>query len=277
MSPLRVRGYNTFHRDIEVAIPEVISCDGKVSKHSRRTESAKSEGQRPLDTLNAYSSAWGMCLDQVFIPQKKSEPTAMPDLLRGLDISGGAVITSDALNTKTPTTDAIIAGGGNYVLAVKLNHPTLYEDFQSYFDEEQLDKIRQGKDDACQYYAYAEKEHGAEVTREYFLSTHANWFYKSEQWSGLKAVGMEYKTVKPDNVNEQVKTVCRYYICSIKDISVFAHAVRSHWGVENGLHSQLDFTFKDDANKTMEGNGAEGLQIFKKIALAILKVSHIEA
>ncbi|MCL2352416.1 MAG: ISAs1 family transposase [Firmicutes bacterium] len=99
------------------------------------------------------------------------------------------------------------------------------------------------------------------------------WLYNKEKWSGLKTIGMEIKTINKNNPNLPVVTEQRYFISSVKGIEDFSRAVRSHWGVENGLHWQLDFTFKDDKNTTMPENGAKNLQIFKKLALAILKMA----
>ena len=82
---------------------------------------------------------------------------------------------------------------------------------------------------------------------------------------------MVRRTVKPLIPDKPVTVEDRYYISSTTDVRVFSRAVRSHWGVENCLHWQLDYTFRDDHNNTTKGNGAEGLQIFKKLALMLLK------
>jgi predicted transposase YbfD/YdcC len=84
---------------------------------------------------------------------------------------------------------------------------------------------------------------------------------------------MELKTIQKSNPATPVSTATRYYISSVKDINDFSRAVREHWGIENGLHWHLDFTFKDDKNTTMARNGASGLQIFKKLSMAILKMA----
>ena len=111
------------------------------------------------------------------------------------------------------------------------------------------------------------------VTREYYLSSDIGWLYGREKWAGLKAIGMAVKTTKSNNPAKGAVTEVRYFISSVTDVVEFSEAVRNHWGVENGLHWHLDFTFRDDKNTTMIKNGARNLQIFKKLALAILKMA----
>lgn len=95
------------------------------------------------------------------------------------------------------------------------------------------------------------------------------WYSEKEQWKGLRSFGMVYKKiVKPDGSYEEES---RYYICSIgENVDEFERATRGHWGVENNLHWQMDFTFQDDKNRSMAKTGAKNLQIMKKIALSIL-------
>ena len=255
---------------------DIISLDGKESRGSKRKEAVRAE-VKPLNTLNAYSNNLGICLDQEFIDDKTNEIPAMPVLLKRLDIEG-AVVTCDALNTQTATAKAIISGGGEYVMALKGNHKNLFNDIVDYFDEETKSEfIRKEKETAktgqtpIRYTRTTEKGHSSIETREYYLETDIEWLYDREEWVGLKSIGMVHKTIQPLNPNEPTKYEDRYYISSVTDVSNFARAVRCHWGVENSLHWQLDYTFADDHNNTTKSNGAEGLQIFKKLALTLLK------
>jgi predicted transposase YbfD/YdcC len=255
-------------------MPEIISCDGKKSNNSGRKETYSHESKPPVNSLNAYSGNYGACIGQVFIDEKRNEIPAMPILLKGLNISN-CIITCDALNTQTTTVASIIDGGADYVIALKRNHPTLYDDLHEYFDDNRLNDIRNGLEPNCKYTYTEEYEHGAIVKREFFISTDIAWLYKVNEWRGLKSFGLEHKTIIHDDVTISETHVNRYYLNSIENIQDFSRAVRLHWGVENGLHWQLDYTFKDDANKTLSGDGAEGLQLFKKLALVILKVARL--
>ncbi|MGO1820285.1 MAG: ISAs1 family transposase [Senegalia sp. (in: firmicutes)] len=243
---------------------DILSIDGKTSCGSKRKDTDV-EGSRALHTLNAYSSNYGMCIGQVFVNEKSNEIPAVKDLLKILDIKG-TVLTWDALNTQKSTVEEVIRCKGDYVGALKGNQVLLYNDVKDYFEEEVLEELQKNK---TNYKKTHEKEHSAIVTREYFLTTDINWMYDKKSWKGLKSIGIEKKTIKRNNgtiVKEE-----RYFICSIDDINMFSRAVRDHWGVENGLHWHLDFTFKDDKNTTMSKTGAKNLQIIKKIVLTILK------
>jgi predicted transposase YbfD/YdcC len=252
---------------------DIIACDGKESKSSKRKET-DSPGIKPLNTLNAYSSEWGLCLDQEFIDEKSNEIPAMPILLKRLDLHN-AIVTCDALNTQKETVKVIIEGKGDYVLAVKGNQKTLHNDIKDYFEDDVLaaKKVMSDRSNTklTQYKMTIEKEHSSVVTREYFLETDIGWLYGKKDWKGLKSIGMEHKIIKHNNPKLADSIENRYYICSTVSIDDFARAVRDHWGVENGLHWQLDYSFEDDKNKTTRDNGAKGMQLFKKLGLALLK------
>jgi predicted transposase YbfD/YdcC len=257
---------------------EIISCDGKISNCSKRNET-DAAGVKPLNTLNAYSSEWGLCLDQEFIEEKTNEITAMPKLLKRLDLEN-TIVTSDALNTQKEITETIIKGKGDYVLALKGSQKNFYEDVRDYFNEEALSKMRPNPDEKNSakhlfYKMTIEKEHSGVVKREYFLEPEIEWLYGKEKWTGLKAIGLERKTIKKNNPKIEDSYENRYFISSIEDIEDYSRAVRGHWGVENSLHWQLDYTFKDDENTTTRNNGAEGLQIMKKIGLALIKFAQV--
>ena len=244
---------------------DILSIDGKTSCGSKRN-ATNAEGSRALHTLNAYSSNYGLCVGQVFVDEKSNEIPAVKDLLKIIDIKD-IVVTWDALNTQKSTVEEVIKHKGNYVGALKGNQGLLYNDVKDYFEEEVLNKLKENK---FSYNATQEKEHSAIVKREYFLTTDINWIYDRKCWKGLKSIGLERKTIKRNNGTTAQEE--RYFICSIDNIDLFSKAVRDHWGVENGLHWHLDFTFKDDKNTTMSKTGAKNLQIMKKIALTILKM-----
>jgi len=176
------------------------------------------------------------------------------------------VLTWDALNTQKDTVAAVIRKKGDYVGALKENHRNFYEDVKLYFDSETVTLMKK----AGHYIQTVEKEQSGVVTREYFLTQDIEWFASKKDWAGLKSIGFVRKTV--EKKNGEIKTEERYYIASIVDIELYAKSVRSHWRVENSLHWQLDYTFKDDRNTTMEQNGAKNLQIIKKVVLAVLSL-----
>jgi predicted transposase YbfD/YdcC len=247
---------------------DIYSFDGKSSNGSGRKETDV-PGAKPSHTLNAYSSDYGFCMTQIPVSEKTNEITGMPEILRMMDLRD-TISTWDALNTQKDTVKTVIEGKGDYVGALKGNQHNFSQDVKDYFEPDVLDALKKNKNG---YTITKEKEHSGVVTREYFLTDDIKWLYSREKWAGLKAIGMELKTIHKNNPNLPVVTEARYYISSLTDINDYSRAVRSHWGVENGLHWHLDFTFKDDKNTTMAKNGATNLQAFKKLAMAILKMA----
>lgn len=245
---------------------EIVAVDGKTTTGSKR-EATNVEAVKALHTLNAFSTSYGMCIGQVFVNEKSNEIPAAPELIAQLDIRD-CVVTWDALNTQKTTVDAIIQGKGDYVAALKGNHPIFYQEVQDYFMDDILKELTMDKK---RYKKTIELEHSALVIREYFITEDILWYTDRKDWKGLKTIGMVRKTTKKKT--GEILLECRYYINSIEtDIELFARAVREHWGVENCLLWQLDFTFKDDKNTSMAKTSAKNLQIVKKIVLSILNI-----
>ena len=116
-----------------------------------------------------------------------------------------------------------------------------------------------------------EKSHSKIITRKYYMTSKISWLENKEKWEKLKSIGVEKKTIESIQTGKVIEEN-RYFIISFKDdIHSFADAVRKHWGVENNLHAPLDIVFKEDANRTLEKNGAKNLGILKRICLAVLK------
>ena len=244
----------------------VLSVDGKVSCGSARKETRDGE-VKALQTLNIYSADYGICLDQKFIGEKTNEIPAAQEMLRLMDLEN-TIVTADAMNCQKDTVKVIAQGKGDYVLALKGNQPLFYEEVKRYFDGKCLEGIK--KKENC-YKKTIEPEHGGSVTREYYITEDTSWYSEKKEWKNLCSFGMVHKTLK--KLDGSCSKEDRYYICSIKaDADEFERAARGHWGVENNLHWQMDFTFRDDKNKSMAKTGAKNLQIMKKIAMSILRL-----
>lgn len=245
---------------------EILSMDGKESRGSKRADSSNGN-IRPLHTLNLYSSGCGFCIGQEFIKEKTNEIPAGPLLLGKMDLKG-KIVTWDALNTQKETTEAVIRGKGDYVAALKGNHPLFYKEVQEYFSVETLEVLEKTPG---HYKKTVEKEHGGIVTREYYQTDETWWYEDKKKWKGLATFGMVKKELeKPDGKTVEER---RYYISSLPvDVELFSKAARGHWGVENQLHWHLDFTFRDDYNTTAEKTCAKNMQMLKKIALAVLRI-----
>jgi predicted transposase YbfD/YdcC len=246
--------------------PKVLAIDGKTSRGSKRNKTDR-EAVGAMHTVSAYSTDRGLCLSEVVVEEKTNEIPAVRELLDITEVRG-CVVTWDALNTQKETVREVIRKGGDYVGALKGNQQTLYEDVRLYFDEETLELL---KKDETRYRCRIDKEQSGVARREYYLSEDIGWLSQKEGWVGLKSIGCVVRTLEKLNGEKVVET--RYFIASITDIQVFAISVRGHWQVENKLHGQLDFTFKDDQNTTTSKHGAQNLQTIKRVALAILSLA----
>lgn len=226
-------------KEPELYEKSILSVDGKESRGSKRKGGSRGEA-KALQTLNVYSSDYGMCLAQSFIEEKTNEIPAAQELLKLMDLKG-TIVTADALNCQKDTVSAIVGSKGDYVLSLKGNQPLFYEEVQGYFDEEKKEEIRKKGNG---YKKTVEKEHGGIAKREYYITEDVGWYADRKQWKKLKAFGMVHKTLVKGKESEEEY---RYYICSIgEDAEEFERAARGHWGVEVNLHWQLDFTFRDD-------------------------------
>ena len=259
-----------FIKDIQfmddIYFKDILSFDGKVDKGSSRKKGYIVEETKPLNVLNVYSDKLQMCIDQEMIEEKTNEITAIPDVIKRLDLTN-VICTWDALNTQKDNVKAVTSKGGDYCVALKANQGNFYKDVQDYFDEDRLLIIESGYEGA--YQLTREKNHEAVITYEYYQTEKVNWYPDIKLWEGLKSIGLVKKTIdKSDGTRVEEK---RYYISSLLlDISVFSNAIRKHWNVENKLHWQMDFTFKSDDNTTMNKKALFNLQIIKKFCLTIL-------
>lgn len=121
------------------------------------------------------------------------------------------------------------------------------------------------------YYQTIKKKHGGIAVRKYYITDDINWFCEKNKWKKLNTFGM-VKKIFTDGNGKRIEEN-RYYICSIEEnVKEFEKAARGHWGVENNLHWQMDFTFKDDKNTSMAKTGAKNIQLMKKIVLLILQL-----
>ena len=242
---------------------DVKSMDGKTINGSSRSE-LTTDKVLPTNVMSIYSHDYGMSIIQDFIEEKSNEIPMGPELIKQLNLSD-SIITADALNTQKETVKAIIKAKGEYVLALKANQGTMYQEISDYFHDDDLLKN-------LEYYSETEKSHSKFIKREYYITNNIKWITNYKDWKNIKSIGYEKKTI--ESINNDKKTIEeRFFIISFENnVKTFADAVRKHWGVENNLHAPLDIVFKEDSNTTLEKNGARNLSILKRIALNIIKL-----
>jgi predicted transposase YbfD/YdcC len=238
---------------------EIIAIDGKTARRSHRG------GKGALHMVSAWARENGIVVGQVKTEEKSNEITAIPELLKVIDVRG-AIITIDAMGTQKKIARDIVKRGGDYVLSLKGNQELFHQEVKDYFEDA---RIRKFKDIEYVKHKTVEKDHGRIETRKYWLTTDIDWFSEKNKWSGLRSIGM---VEAQRDINGSISTEVRFYISSLQnDAEEFARAVRGHWSVENSLHWVLDIAFREDECRTRMGNAPENLAIMRRFALNILK------
>lgn len=246
---------------------EIVAMDGKALRR------ALNKGQPLPYIVSAWAVENGLVLGQVKVAEKSNEITAVPELLRALELAG-CIVTLDAMGCQKKIAKEIIESDADYVLALKGNHETVHEEVKSYLD----DAIAQMKvtpsaisphSSPLTFHQTVEKDHGRIETRRYWQSQTLDWFADLSKWEGLRSVGV-VESVR--NINGQITTERRYYLSSLpQDVFCFARAVRSHWGVENNVHWHMDVSFGEDQSRARTGFAAENLATLRRLALNMLK------
>lgn len=243
-----------------------IAIDGKTLRGSAR---GKLKG---LHLVSAWATANHLSLGQVAVDEKSNEIPAIPRLLELLDING-ALVTIDAMGCQKEIAAKIVAGGGDYVLTVKDNQPTLLGNIRDCFARA-LEKDFAGvRHDS---FTTEEKGHGRFERRHYQIITDPEMPVITnpdtpgeEEWAGLKVIGICYsECIRDGKRTEEV----RYFIGSrAGKAKVYGEALRNHWRIENTLHWQLDVGFAEDDNRVSKRRGAENLALVRRLALSLLK------
>ena len=239
----------------------VLAIDGKTARRSHD----RSKGLGALHSVSVWASEFGLSLGQVACAEKSNEITAIPELLKLVDITG-AIITIDAMGTQKAIAEKIIDGEADYVLALKGNHETLHQAVIDYIDEQSENDFANV---TARRHVTEETGHGRQETRSYIQMPVPKSLPGLELWKGLKSIGM----VVSDCLRDGKRTVeTRYYISSLAvSVKKFAHAVRSHWGIENSCHWSLDITYREDESRIRDQHLRQNFAWLRRITLSLLK------
>ena len=258
-------------QSVRQAVPrEIVALDGKALRR------ALSQDQSIPYIVSAWAEGNSLVLGQLKVADKSNEITAVPELLRVLELSG-CIVTVDAMGCQKKIAREIVEADADYVLALKGNQERVHEEVKSFLDAALEENNRPRPKGAVapkearslQELVTVEKDHGRIETRRYYQSDALAWFADKAKWEGLGSVGM---VESRREINGKVTIERRYYLSSLKlGVEAFARAVRGHWGVENKLHWVLDVCFREDQCRARQGYAAENLATLRRLALNLLK------
>jgi predicted transposase YbfD/YdcC len=242
-------------------VQPVLAIDGKTLRRSHD----RSNGLGALHSVTVWASEFGLTLGQVATHEKSNEITAIPELLKLVDIRG-AIITIDAMGTQTAIAKQIVEGEADYLLALKGNQGSLYEAASDYVEQHMQNDFAEIK---VRRLTTTQTGHGREEMRTYIQMPAPKSLPGFSRWAGLMTLGVAILICTREG-RETVEI--RYFISSLgMGIRRFANAVRSHWSIENTCHWCLDITYREDESRIREKNLRENFAWLNRFTLSLLK------
>jgi predicted transposase YbfD/YdcC len=238
-----------------------LAIDGKTLRRSHD----RKRGLGALHSVSVWASEFGLTLAQVATAEKSNEITAIPTLLSLIDIQG-AIITIDAMGTQTAIAEKIIDGEGDFILALKGNQGTLHDATIDYIHQQTKTDF-QGI--GARRLDTVEKKHGRTEKRTYIQMPAPESLPGFNNWKGLLSIGIAFLwSIRDGKETSEV----RYFISSLPvKVKQFAHAVRSHWGIENSCHWCLDVTYREDESRIRDEHLRENFAWLNRLTLSLLK------
>jgi predicted transposase YbfD/YdcC len=279
--PAGIPSHDTFGRVISLIAPEefgrclsgwirevfptcregIVAIDGKTARRSHD----RANGKPPIHMVSAWAVQEHLILGQVKTEDKSNEITAIPELLKVIDVEG-CVVTIDAMGCQKEIAKEIVKQGGDYVLSLKGNQGTLHKEVELLFEKGKEDNYKDLPHDT---HTTVDGGHGRVETRRYTTIGDVDWFEEKSKWPKLTTFGMvEAERDMGDHITQET----RYFISSLpNDAQRFGEAARGHWGIENSLHWCLDVAFREDDSRVRKGHGPTNLAIINRFALSLIK------
>lgn len=234
---------------------QLISIDGKTIR------GAKSHGAKsPIHMVSAWANESNIVLGQVKVNEKSNEITAIPELLSSLFIKD-SLISIDAMGCQQDIAECIIDGKGDYLLAVKNNQRSLFENIE--------DSFRFLK--AAGYNENVDIGHGRIETRKCTIITDLTHIEEPKRWKDLSVL-IKMESERCFKATGLIEKATRYYITSkLEDAAFYQLSIRNHWAIENKLHWTLDVVFQEDSDRKRNKNAAQNFSLINKVAINILK------
>lgn len=240
---------------------ELIHIDGKAMRRTRRA----SHNLGALQLVSAWASEAGLTLGQVAVDAQSNEITAIPQLLELLDLQD-KIVTIDAAGCQKDIAEAIVEQGGDYVLAVKDNQPTLHAEVSEAFTtalESELPELRSCSSET--------QGHGRQERRTVWVLPAKGRLSQLGEWAGLLSLVMVLRVAHCPSTGAETVEV-RHFISSLRPSARrLGRAIRGHWSIENGLHWVLDVVFREDARRLYDRTAAENVAFLNRAALSLLR------
>jgi predicted transposase YbfD/YdcC len=251
---------------VELAGGKLVAIDGKSIRRSFAHGWDKS-GMAHMVSLFAQEN--GQVFRQFKTEGKGHELQAILQLLGMVDLNG-ATVTIDAIGANKQVCRTILDRGGQYLINLKENQPSLQDSVKKHLDEMILEDF---KEIAHEQEDQTDAGHGRIERRRMWVTNQIEWLKQKNDWPGLKSVAVVEATRDVAGVGVSVER--RYYISSLAepDAKFVASAIRGHWGIENGLHYVLDVSFHEDQSRVRKGHGAENLSRLRRMALNLIKTN----
>lgn len=257
---------------IRIMKPYIDKVSGVVAIDGKKARGSASGGSKGVHIVSAWADAIGLCIGQYKTEEKSNEITAIPELLDLLDLKN-IIVTIDAMGCQKDICGKISEKGAEYVISLKGNQSTLHDSVRELFEGDCTDEFCKSHE-ITKTERKVEVDHGRIESRQCFLCTDISWLAQKGEWPGLKGVGM---VISRRTVGEETSEERRYFITSLSDVELAAHSIRSHWGVENGLHWTLDTAYNEDKVRNRDGNSAQNLNLLRKLSLNALKTAPLES
>jgi predicted transposase YbfD/YdcC len=248
---------------VEATQGRVVAIDGKALRRSFDT----AKGKGPLHLVSAWACENRLLLGQQAVDEKSNEITAIPELLRLLDLHG-AVVTIDAMGCQKAIAARIDEAEADYVLTLKENQGALYRDVCQWFIDALEEDFAGRPHRSCRT---EDKGHGRLEIRQYHQAPIPEELAeRCKEWKGLRTIGMVYSERQVGA--EEMTFETRFFLSSLPlSVKRFARAVRGHWGIENGLHWVLDVSFREDESRLRKDHGPENLGLIRRLAASLLQ------
>jgi len=243
---------------------QIVNIDGKCLRGS----DDQKLGKRAIYMVSAWAAENEIVLGQRKVDEKSNEITAIPELLKLLNLSG-CIVTIDAMGTQTAIAKTIQECDADYVLSVKENQGHLFEDISVLFGVDQEQNFKYASLD---HKKTVNKGHGRIEVRECWSTSnpeYLNLIRGVQNWAGIKSIAMVICTRL---IEGKETKYARYYITSLdSNAERILQVVRKHWAIENELHWVLDVALNEDRSRVRKDQSPENLAVLRHIAINLLK------